>query len=168
MSNSDAQRIAEHLSAEQALLDELFGPGGYSIAVPDQHRCMLLSDWVEITFVYDPRDRWVDSAVEPLILPDHLRDLIPSHLWQPFAGGIRSMQSKGPLDSERMKAELRLVETIVRAELEAPGTLRDWAFFTWGYNSCYNDRVSADFRNRWRLQFLARLAGPQASPGDAG
>jgi hypothetical protein len=167
MSNSDAQRIAEHLGKEQALLDELFGPDGYLIKVRDPDRCELRSDWVEVTFAYDRRDRWIDSAVELLFLPDRLRDLIPSHLWPPFTGSNRSVQSKGPLDAERVRAELRLVEQIVRAELEAPGTLRDWAFFTWGYNRCYNDRVSADFRNCWRMQFLERLIGPDHSPGDA-
>ena len=165
---SDAQRIAEHLRKERALLDDLFGPDSYSIEVPSQYRCLLRSDWVEVTFAYDPRDRWIDSAVEPLLLPDHLRDLIPSHLWPPFAGGTRSIESKGPLEAERVKAELRLVERILRAEIEAPGTLRDWAFFTRGYSYCYTDRVSADFRDRWRLKFLERLVGPRSNPSEAG
>lgn len=76
------------------------------------------------------------------------------------------MQSKGPLDAERVRAELTLVEEIARAELAAPGTLRDWAFYTWGYDRCYTDRVSADFRNTWRLQFVARLTG--RGPAEAG
>lgn len=162
MPYSDAQRIAEHLREERGLLDDLFGPDSYSIDVPGPQHCVVRSDWVEVTFTYDPRDRWVDSAIEPLFLPERLRDLIPTHLWPPFSGGTRSMQSKGSLDAETVRAELRLVQQILRAELDAPGTLRDWAFFTRGYSYCYTDRVSADFRNRWRLLFLERLVGPRS------
>lgn len=160
MLRSDGQRIAEQLRNEQPLLDELFGHGGYAIEAVDDHRCLLRSGWLEIAFAYDPRDRWMVSTVEPLTLPESLRDQIPSHLWPPFAGRPASFRGKGPLDAERVRAELRTIEEIVRAELAAPGTLRDWAFFTWGYNCCCTDRVSANFRDSWRLRFLGRLAGP--------
>jgi hypothetical protein len=161
MLRSDSERIAEHLRDEQPLLDDLFGAGGYTIEAVNEHCCLLRSDQIEIVFAYDPRDRWVCADIKPLTLPMNLREQISSHMWPPFAGRPASMQSKGPLDAERVRAELRLIEEIIRAERAAPGTLRDWAFFTSGYNRCYTDRVSDDFRDRWRLRFLGRLFGPR-------
>jgi hypothetical protein len=145
---SPSQRpLVDLVKLQASRLDAIFGAGTYRIESSNDVVCTVRTSAVEAEFGYDWRDRWVSSSLTALQVPDEISIPHSAELWLRFKGIDAPVPRTSGLDEQQVIDALELVAQAVRTVFSDPATVRDAAFFAWGYNIAYNDWASR--RGSW-------------------
>jgi len=104
------------LLAEQwPTLDQLFGPGAYTLTAASRDVVHLVSDKATGTFWYDYRDGYVDSMwspgrIDPLTKEDNLHG---SSQWCEFLGIENPQRDRRPISSAQVARELEFATPVL-------------------------------------------------------
>ncbi|HEX6375589.1 MAG TPA: hypothetical protein VFZ91_07695 [Allosphingosinicella sp.] len=139
--------LADLLKRQASRLDTIFGSGTYRIESASEVACTVRTSAVEVEFAYDWRDQWIAPSLRALQVPDEISIPHPVELWMRFNGSDTPLPRKCTLDEQQVIDALELVAEAVRIIFSDPETVRDAAFFAWGYNTAYNDWASR--RGSW-------------------
>lgn len=125
------------------LLDTIFGADSYEIQERNEQATVIATQWLHVELTYDQRDRFIVSALKPLLVHDDLREyILPDILFQFFFGyDIPKSIPRKQLDVEQVRSALQRIAPLVPL-FEDEAKSRDAALFAAGYNLAYNDWAS--------------------------
>lgn len=130
--------LADILLRQPHLLDRLLGKGTYQIEEGENDVAKIRTEWMELTLVYDSRDRFVSSRVKALKVPAEISENCTTDTLLRFCGIEVGARRKSDLDEQQVSDELAHIQPFANL-LKDEQTSRDAILFFRGYCAAYTD-----------------------------